>query len=599
MSFSMVDWIVFSTYIVFIIALGLFVSREKKGHQKDTKDYFLASKALPWWAVGASIVAANISAEQVVGMSGSGFAIGLAIASYEWMAAITLIIVAKYFLPIFLQKGIYTMPEFLEIRYDKRVRTSLAVFWLLVYVFVNLTSVLYLGALAIQTILLPNAPLWWGVLGLAIFSSLYTIYGGLKAVAWTDVVQVIVLVGGGLLTSFLALAAIGQGQGILAGLKILVQDLPDKFNMILKPGQIMIEQNGAPAKDAFKDLPGLTVLIGGMWIANLFYWGCNQYITQRALAAKSIKHAQIGLAFAGYLKLLMPLLVVIPGIAAYYLINLHPELIPGGAEQLISKPDKAYPWLLSTFVPVGLKGLAFAALIAAIVSSLSSMVNSTATLFSMDIYKQIINKKASEKILVRTGRIASGIALVIAIFLAPQLKSLDQAFQYIQEFTGFFSPGIFAIFLYGLFWKKTRATAALWGAILSLPMSIFFKWATPNLPFLDRMGVVFLISSIVVIIMSAPNKNTLRSMGISGLLAAVLYFGLGALSGGLTIQIKLYIAVFAAAALFYLLFSRGEQVDDAEHAIDFDKTLFHTSAAFNVLAIGVMGILAALYIIFW
>ncbi len=599
MSFSMVDWIVFSTYIVFIIALGLFVSREKKGHQKDTKDYFLASKALPWWAVGASIVAANISAEQVVGMSGSGFAIGLAIASYEWMAAITLIIVAKYFLPIFLQKGIYTMPEFLEIRYDKRVRTSLAVFWLLVYVFVNLTSVLYLGALAIQTILLPNAPLWWGVLGLAIFSSLYTIYGGLKAVAWTDVVQVIVLVGGGLLTSFLALAAIGQGQGILVGLKILVQDLPDKFNMILKPGQIMIEQNGAPAKDAFKDLPGLTVLIGGMWIANLFYWGCNQYITQRALAAKSIKHAQIGLAFAGYLKLLMPLLVVIPGIAAYYLINLHPELIPGGAEQLISKPDKAYPWLLSTFVPVGLKGLAFAALIAAIVSSLSSMVNSTATLFSMDIYKQIINKKASEKILVRTGRIASGIALVIAIFLAPQLKSLDQAFQYIQEFTGFFSPGIFAIFLYGLFWKKTRATAALWGAILSLPMSIFFKWATPNLPFLDRMGVVFLISSIVVIIMSAPNKNTLRSMGISGLLAAVLYFGLGALSGGLTIQIKLYIAVFAAAALFYLLFSRGEQVDDAEHAIDFDKTLFHTSAAFNVLAIGVMGILAALYIIFW
>ena len=599
MAFSTIDWLVFGFYIVFIVALGLFVSREKKGHQKDTKDYFLASKALPWWAVGASIVAANISAEQVVGMSGSGFAIGLAIASYEWMAAITLIIVAKYFLPIFLQKGIYTMPEFLEIRYDKRVRTSLAVFWLLVYVFVNLTSVLYLGALAIQTILLPQHSLWWGVLGLAVFSSLYTIYGGLKAVAWTDVVQVVVLVGGGLLTSFLALAAIGHGHGIFIGLERLVQEVPNKFHMILKPGQIMIPQDGGAARDAFNDLPGITVLIGGMWIANLFYWGCNQYITQRALAAKSVKQAQIGLAFAGYLKLLMPLLVVIPGIAAFYLVNLHPELIPGGAEHIISKPDKAYPWLLNTFVPIGLKGLAFAALIAAIVSSLSSMVNSTATLFSMDIYKQIINKNASEKILVRTGRIASGIALVIAILLAPQLASLDQAFQYIQEFTGFFSPGIFAIFLYGLFWKKTRATAALWGAILSLPLSIFFKWATPNLPFLDRMGVVFMISSIVVIVMSAPNKNTLRSMGIAGLLGAVLYFGAGALFGGLTVQLKLYIAILVAAVVFYLLFSKGEQMEDAEHAIHFEKSLFHTSAAFNALAIGISGILAALYIIFW
>ena len=586
MTFSLLDWMVFGFYIVFIIGLGLFVSREKKGHQKDTKDYFLAGKALPWWAVGASIVAANISAEQVVGMSGSGFAIGLAIASYEWMAAITLIIVAKYFLPIFLEKGIYTMPEFLEIRYDKRVRTSLAVFWLLVYIFINLTSVLYLGALAMEEIM--GIPLWWGVLGLAVFSSLYTIYGGLKAVAWTDVVQVVVLVGGGLLTSFLALAAIGNGHGIFVGLENLVREVPDKFDMILPSNH-----------ESFKDLPGITVLIGGMWIANLFYWGCNQYITQRALAAKSLKHAQVGLAFAGYLKLLMPLLVVIPGIAAFYLINLHPELIPGGAEHIISKPDKAYPWLLNTFVPVGLKGLAFAALIAAIVSSLSSMVNSTATLFSMDIYKQIINKNASERILVRTGRIASGIALVIAILLAPQLSSLDQAFQYIQEFTGFFSPGIFAIFLYGLFWKKTRATAALWGAILSLPLSILFKWGTPNLPFLDRMGVVFLISSIVVVILSAPNKNTLRSLGISALVMAGLYLGLGALFAGLTVQHKIYIALFIAVALFYLIFSKGEQVDDAEYAIRFEKSLFHTSAAFNVLAIGITGILAALYIIFW
>jgi len=599
MNFDAVDYIVFIGYIVFIVALGLFVSREKKGHQKDTKDYFLASKALPWWAVGASIVAANISAEQVVGMSGSGFAIGLAIASYEWMAAITLIIVAKYFLPIFLEKGIYTMPEFLEIRYDKRVRTSLAVFWLLVYVFVNLTSVLYLGALAIQTIMMPGKPLWWAVLGLAVFSSLYTIYGGLKAVAWTDVVQVIILVFGGLLTSFLALNVIGEGHGVVSGLLNIIHALPDKFTMILKPGQIMIPQNGGAARDAFKDLPGLTVLIGGMWIANLFYWGCNQYITQRALAAKSIKNAQLGLAFAGYLKLLMPLLVVIPGIAAYYLVHVRPDLIPAGAPTEILKPDKAYPWLLNTFVPIGLKGLAFAALIAAIVSSLSSMVNSTATLFSMDIYKQIIRKGASEKELVSVGRIASGIALVIAIFLAPQLKSLDQAFQYIQEFTGFFSPGIFSIFLYGLFWKKTKANAALWGAILSLPLSAFFKFATPGLPFLDRMGVVFLICTVVVIILSAPNKNTIKTMGLSFLVGGALYFLLGPVFASMTTQLKLYISIFLAAIVFYLIFRKGEQVEDAERAIYFDKGLFHTTATFNALAIGISGILAALYIIFW
>ena len=598
MLFSMLDWIVFGTYIVFIVGLGLFVSREKKGHQKDTKDYFLASKALPWWAVGASIIAANISAEQVIGMSGSGYAIGLAIASYEWMAAITLIIVAKYFLPIFLEKQIYTMPQFLEIRYNKSVRTSLAVFWLFIYIFVNLTSVLYLGALAMTQIIdIPSfggiSPMWWAVLGLAVFSSLYTIYGGLKAVAWTDVVQVVVLVFGGLLTSFLALSAIGKGNPI-AGLSTLLGALPDKFDMILVPGQI--EREGV---DQFSKLPGITVLIGGMWIANLFYWGCNQYITQRALAAKSIKEAQHGLAFAGYLKLLMPLLVVIPGIAAFYLLNDAPHLIPAGAETSIGKADSAYPWLLNTFVPVGLKGLAFAALIAAIVSSLSSMVNSTATLFSMDIYKQIINKEASEKILVRTGRIASGIALVIAILLAPQLGNLDQVFQYIQEFSGFFSPGIFAIFLYGLFWKKTRASAALWGAILSLPLSVLFKWGTPAIPFMDRMGVVFIICSIIIVILSAPNKNTLRSLGIAGAVIAGLYFGLGAIFAAMSIQHKMYIAIFVGAVLFYLLFSRGEQVDDAEHAIKIEKSMFHTSAIFNVLALGISGILTMLYIIFW
>jgi SSS family solute:Na+ symporter len=521
MEFSIVDYAVFIGYIVFIVSLGLWVSREKKGHEKDTADYFLASKALPWWVVGASLIAANISAEQVIGMSGSGFAIGLGIATYEWMAALTLILVGKYFLPILLEKGIYTMPQFLEIRFDRRVRTGLAMFWLLVYIFVNLTSVMYLGALALRTIM--GIQLIYGIIGLAVFSSLYTIYGGLKAVAWTDVVQVIILIGGGLVTTVLALNFISGGEGWLAGLGALVEKVPEKFDMILSPDH-----------PSYIYLPGISVLIGGMWIANLFYWGCNQYITQRALAAKSVKEAQRGMAFAGYLKLLMPFIVVIPGIAAF---ALNADIV---------KPDEAYPWLLNQFVPVGLKGLAFAALIAAIVSSLSSMVNSTATIFSMDIYKQIIRKDASESELVKAGRIASGIALIIAIAIAPTLKNLEQAFQYIQEFTGFVSPGILVIFMAGLFWKRATANSALWAGVLSIPLSFIFWLFWPSLPFLDRMGLVFLILLVLVIIMSI-----LEQKGVD------------------------------------------------PKAIQINRKLFATDPIFNVAAIGICAILAVLYIRFW
>lgn len=496
MSFSPFDLTVFFGYIIFIVVLGLWVSREKKGHEKNSQDYFLAGRMLPWWAVGASLIASNISAEQVIGMSGSGYAIGLAIASYEWMAAITLILVAKYFLPIFLEKKIYTMPQFLEIRFDSRVRTSLAVFWLAVYIFINLTSVLYLGALALKTIM--GVELIYGIIGLAVFSALYTIYGGLKAVAWTDVVQIVVLIGGGLVTSFLALDAVSGGAGVVEGLTTLVKSVPDKFDMILDS-----------SNEYYKDLPGLSVLIGGMWIANLFYWGCNQYITQRALAAKNLKEAQRGLIFAGYLKILMPLIVVIPGIAAFFL------------KAPIAKPDESYPWLLNQFVPAGLKGLAFAALIAAIVSSLSSMVNSTATIFSMDIYRQMIKKDASEKQLVKTGRIASAIALAIAVCIAPMLKTLEQAFQFIQEFTGFISPGVFLIFILGLFWKKTTANSALWAAVLTIPLSAGFKYFTPGLPFMDRMGVVFLLLAVIVVVMSLREnrgKNDTKSIALDSAL---------------------------------------------------------------------------------
>lgn len=545
---TLIDYIVFFGYCITIVAIGLWVSREKKGHEKDSKDYFLASQALPWWAIGASLIASNISAEQFIGMSGSGFAMGLAISTYEWMAAATLLVVGKFFLPVFLKTGIYTMPQFLETRYDSRVRTVMAVFWLLVYVFVNLTSVLYLGALTLHTVL--GVPMLHAIIGLSALAILYSIYGGLMAVAWTDVVQVVFLVAGGLATTYLALDLVGGGD-VWAGITALRQKAPDHFHMILFEGQMMIPDGMGGKKDAYLDLPGLSVLIGGMWIVNLNYWGCNQYITQRALAAKSLEEAQKGVIFAGFLKLLMPLIVVVPGIAAYVVV-----MQEGGAGAFttamtdvatgIIKSDKAYPALLN-LLPVGLKGLAFAALAAAIVSSLASMANSTATIFTMDLYKNFINKNASEANLVRTGRVVALTAFVIAALVAPALGALDQAFQFIQEYTGFVSPGVVAIFVFGFFWKRTTANAALFAAVATIPLSALLKQLLPALPFIDRMGVIFLILSAGIILISLADSRSKNN----------------------------------------------------PKAIHVDAALLRTGAAFNIGATLIIGILAALYIIFW
>lgn len=533
MNFSSLDYLVFGFYCLVIIGIGLYVSREKKGHKKDTADYFLAGKSLPWWAIGASLIASNISAEQFIGMSGSGFRLGLAIASYEWMAAVTLLLIAWFFLPIYLEKGIFTMPQFLEQRYDGRVRMLLAVFWLLVYVFVNLTSVLYLGALALEGIM--GVPMWGGILGLALFATVYSIYGGLKAVAWTDVVQVVVLVGGGLLTTFLALDAYSDGAGVVSGFSKLLADAGDRFNMILFRGELMYTDDAGLTQDAYDLLPGLGVLLGGMWIANLFYWGCNQYIIQRALAAKSLKEARRGLAFAGYLKLLLPLIVVVPGIVAHAL------------NAPIQRGDQAYPWLLDQYVGPGLKGLAFAALVAAIVSSLASMMNSTATIFTMDLYKTSIKPDASETSLVRIGRIVSLTCIVIGALLAPQLSRLDQAFQYIQEYTGFISPGVLAIFILGLFWKKATPNAALLSAILSIPLSTGLKFLAPAVPFLDRMLYVFLASVALIV--------------------AISYFE-----------------------------GKGK---DHPKAVRLSGVKLTSDPVYNIAAFGILGITAALYAIFW
>jgi len=507
---STLDLTVFVIYCATIVSIGLWVSKEKHGHQKDASDYFLASKALPWWAVGASLIASNISAEQFIGMSGSGFAMGLAIATYEWMAAATLLIVGFYFLPVFLKKRIFTMPQFLEDRYDAHVRTLMAVFWLLVYVFVNLTSVLYLGALSISSIM--EVPFLTAVLGLAGFALLYSIWGGLKAVAWTDVAQVFFLILGGMFATYLGLSLVGDGsawQGFLA----LRDQAPDHFHMIFEPGQMMIPDGQGGMRDAYMDLPGLSVLIGGMWIANLSYWGCNQYITQRALAAKDLREAQRGILFAAFLKLLMPLIVVVPGIAAYVIVQNE-----GGSGEFTAlmtdpdtgliKSDRAYPTLLS-LLPTGIKGIAFAALAAAIVSSLASIANSTSTIFTMDIYRNYFNKDASQKRLVTIGRVVVVIAFAVALLIAPQLGALDQAFQFIQEYTGFVSPGVVAIFLVGLFWRKATATSALVAAIATIPLSASMKFFTPGLPFLDRMGMAFLVlvAMMVVISLIWPSKT--------------------------------------------------------------------------------------------
>jgi solute:Na+ symporter, SSS family len=516
MGLATIDIVIVIAYAIGIFGLAQWVSRDKGGKAKDSSDYFLASKSLPWWAIGASLIAANISAEQIVGMSGSGYAIGLAIASYEWMAALTLLIVGKYFLPIFLKNEIYTMPQFLELRFGPSIRTLMAWFWLGLYIFVNLTSIIWLGSIAVNKVAGVDQDV--ALIGLGLFALLYQFTGGLKAVALTDIVQVTLLVMGGLVVSGLALAEIGGGQGVIAGALILAERAPEKFDMILSPDN-----------PYFKDLPGIAVLVGGMWIANLSYWGFNQYIIQRALAAKSLKEAQKGVMFAAYLKLLMPLIIVVPGIAA---VVLAPDL---------ARPDEAYPTMMR-LLPSGLLGLVFAALIAAVIASTASKINSIATIFTLDIY----NKRPGvrdEAQLVRVGRIAAVVSIVLAIATArPLLGSFDQAFQYIQEYTGFFTPGIVVIFLLGLFWKRASEAGALAAAIGSFVLSYALKVTMPDFPFMNRMGIMFLAATALAVIVSllrpAPaERNTITTGGVS--FATSSGFNIGSV-GVICILIALY-----------------------------------------------------------
>jgi len=501
---QLADYLVFFLYFILVAAYGIWIYKRKTAKNETAQEFFLAEGSLTWWAIGASLIASNISAEHFIGMSGSGFAIGLAISSYEWMSGLVLIIVALFFIPMFLKNRIYTMPQFLATRYNEQVSSIMALFWLLVYVFVNLTSIIYLGSLAITSI--ANISFMTCVVSLSLFSIIVTI-GGMRVIGYTDVIQVAVLILGGLVTTYLSLTLLseefGFGKDFMAGLSILKQEAPGHFHLILEK-----------VHPHYDKLPGLGVIFGGMLINNLAYWGCNQYIVQRALGA-DLATARNGILFAAFLKLLVPLIVVIPGIAMFVLHEnglFQNEMSMDG----VIKPDQAYPTLMN-LLPSGLKGVAFAALTAAVVASLAGKANSISTIFSLDIYKKMINTNASEKQLVNTGRWAVVISITVAAFVAPALRSLDQAYQFIQEYVGFLSPGVLAIFLLGLFWKKTTSGAALFGTILTIPLSATLKFLPdwtggmfPVYPFLDRMFITFWIVLFLMIIISLMTPASIQ-----------------------------------------------------------------------------------------
>ena len=638
--FRTVDLIIVLVYLAVLIVLGLFLGRNKKGQEKSANDYFLAGNTLTWWAVGASLIAANISAEQFIGMSGTSYADGIATAAYELMAAVTLIVIGKFLLPVMLNRKIFTIPQFLRERYNDGVGLAFSVLWLFLYVFVNLTSVAWLGALAIEQILgLQGATLVIGnfsismrmviVLALYIIAGIYSIYGGLASVAWTDVLQVVFLVGGGLVTAFFALSAVGGGEGVLAGLNNIFTDLTSGEHLNDSHLHLVIQQSHG--ESAFANVPGIAAVVGGVWLTNLGYWGFNQYIIQKGLAAKSINEAQKGLVFAGFLKILIPFIVCLPGICAYY-ITLHPEIV-SGLQGSINVSDDAYPWLVRNFTPVGVKGLTFAALAAAIISSLASMFNSTSTLFTMDIYKKYINKNASDKKLVNVGRLTSLCALVIAaIAVKPLLGGLDQAFQYIQEYSGFIYPGIVVVFGLGLLWRRASSKAAVWTAIITIPLGVLFKIFLGGVPFQLRAGYIFIILVVFFIIMSLLDKKYVscelpeqkdrktmvkwaKILGGAGaffiLIAAVVVIWGACLPESATPENHFiaYLNDIGFQAFFFFgalvgcqavwLYSNANVAKTDPKGLPVDLTLFHTTKSYGIGALAICVVVGLLYIVLW
>ena len=641
--FQTIDFVILVCYLILLVSLGLFLSRNKDGKEKSANDYFLAGNTLTWWAVGASLIAANISAEQFIGMSGTGFRDGIAIAAYEVMAAITLVVIGKFLLPVMLDRKIFTIPQFLRERYNDGVGLAFSILWLFLYVFVNLTSVSWLGALAIEQILGLQGIIvdimgfqvsirMIIVLCLFLIAGIYSIYGGLASVAWTDVMQVTFLVGGGLITAYVALSSMGEilGTDALGALRQVYHDMTTGPNAQDVHFHLIIQQSHNA--EAYSNVPGIAAVVGGVWLTNLGYWGFNQYIIQKGLAAKSIDEAQKGLVFAGFLKILIPFIVVLPGICAYYIMGNEETFRTMNLAGDINVADDAYPWLIRNFTPTGIKGLSFAALTAAIISSLASMFNSTSTLFTMDIYKKYINKEAGDKQLVNVGRITSVCALIIALVaVKPLLGGLDQAFQYIQEYSGFIYPGIITVFGLGLLWKRASSRAAVWTAILTIPLGVLFKVFYPEVPFQFRAGNIFIILVIFFIYVSYYDKNYVkaepvskkdqmqmywwaRALGVAGLffifLAGAQWLidtsnavnmpdeNMADYLGDIGFQAFIFFGVLVGVNSVWLRSNARDGIKDPK-ALPIKLELFQTSRGYTYGAIGIAVITFLLYAILW
>lgn len=641
--FKTVDMLILVCYLVLLVGLGLFLSRNKDGKEKSANDYFLAGNTLTWWAVGASLIAANISAEQFIGMSGTGFRDGIAIAAYEVMAAVTLIVIGKFLLPVMLDRKIFTIPQFLRERYNDGVGLAFSILWLFLYVFVNLTSVAWLGALAIEQILglqglsvsifgLAVSMRMLIILGLFIIAGLYSIYGGLASVAWTDVMQVTFLVGGGLITAYIALSEMGKvfGTDALGALSRVYADLTTGTHVNDVHFHLVIQESHNA--QAFSNVPGIAAVVGGVWLTNLGYWGFNQYIIQKGLAAKSINEAKKGLVFAGFLKILIPFIVVLPGICAYYIMQDPQAFSSMHLAGNIERADDAYPWLIRNFTPTGIKGLSFAALAAAIISSLASMFNSTSTLFTMDIYKKYINKEAKDKTLVNVGRVVAVAALVIALIaVEPLLGGLDQAFQYIQEYSGFIYPGIIVVFGLGLLWKRASSTAAVWTAILTIPMGVLFKVMLPDVAFQFRAGYIFIILFVFFVVVTYLDKQyiqcelpsaadrqqmlrwakVLGGAGILMIVAAAVVTVLGVLRPGgnpdtstiaylndIGFQAFYFFGVLTGSSAVWLYSNSKDTVQDVK-ALPVNLKLFATDRAYTLGTCGIVLITFLLYALLW
>lgn len=634
-----IDFFILLAYIIMLVSLGVFLSYSRESKTKNATDYFLAGNTLTWWAVGTSLIAANISAEQFIGMAGTGYAEGIAIAAYEIMAAITLVIIGKFLLPLMMERQIFTIPQFLRKRYTSGVGLGFTILWLFLYIFINLTSVAWLGALAIEQITgLHGFTISAGgisipislviLISLFLIAGIYSIQGGMTSVAWSDVMQATFIIGGGLATSYFALRAIsGNEESFFEGCKRLYIFLTSRDSNDAH-FHLVIQQSRAP--QAFSNVPGIAAIVGGLWLTNFAYWAFNQYIVQKGLAAQNTHEAQKGFIFAAFLKLLIPFIVLVPGICAYYILQSSEDLQLQGS---IDVSDDAYPWFIRNYIPTGIKGLALVALIASVISSLSSMLNSTSTLFTMDIYRKHINPNASDKTLMTIGRISAVAALIVAIItVKPIFGGLDQAFLYIQEYSGYLYPGIIIVLGLGLLWKRASTTAAIWTAILTIPIGIILKLCLPDIPFMFRAGYVFITLAVLFVTVSLCSKKSIRSQAIpsayrqpmkrwgkilatfsvlSIVAASVVSIGSFLLPADATpdnnliaylndigFQSFYFFSILIGLCAIFLLSNATSPVQDNK-ALPINIALFSTSRGYTISTIIICLITLFIYILFW